>query len=548
MNFRPFEAIVILCLTLLTIPMVNAQPQPEGSTTGVDDLCRKAEQKLFTHPDSAFVLAQDALRTAEREHYAMGIANSHRIVGEIFYHQGFYYEALNHLQKAETFFESENRETQRAQNLNQLGLVYYNIRQPDVALARHREALKIYEDTKDLSGMAYTYGCLGRLYEKKQRYPEALDFQHKALAHYEKVNDIRGTSTILENIGSIYEDLEKFDTASHYFQRSLHLNELTRDSLSMIVNLNNLADVYRKTGKNEPAITYSTQALKLARRLNDKYQVTSAYKDLSKVYSQAGLYEEAYQSLEKGRTLYEEIYGEETRRQVALLQTLFELERKNGEIQVLESDRQLNSVTKVSLIAGIVLLALLAAAIISRQRLKIRQDKEVIERKESQQKLMQAELENAHLHERQLQHELENKSKSLTAHTLHIISKNKMMEDIRAKLHDTLQEEAKEQRKKITNLVKLIDHNFVQDKDWDDFRSIFEQVHQNFFEQLQKISSDITASDARLAALIRLNLPSKDIATILGISPDSLRISRYRLRKKLKLNAGDSLTNFILGI
>jgi len=527
----------------------------DASPKTIDASYRRAEGVLFTRPDSAFVIAQEALRQAQNLGYTDGTANGHHLVGEIFYHQGFYEEALNHLLKAEALYESSRNNEAMARNLNQLGLVYYTIRQPDLALEKHNRALVLYQASKNLKGMADTYGNLGRLCEKKQQYPEALEFQHKALSYYEHANDVRGTSIILENIGSIYEDLNQLDTARHYFLRSLSLNELIRDSLSMIVNLNNLADVHRKKGENEPAIHLSTRALNLALRLNDKYQTTSAYKDLGKVYNQAGLYKEAYANLEKGRTLYEEIYGEETRRQLGLLQTFFELERKNGEISALESDRQQSSVVKISLVSGIALVVLLALAIISRQRLKIRQDKELLELKESQlelkesqQKLMHVELENAHLHEHQLQHALENKSKSLAAHTLHIISKNKMMDDIKAKLQEALQDDFKEQRKKMTNLIKLIDHNFVQDKDWDDFRHIFEQVHQNFFDQLQKISSDITAADTRLAALIRLNLPSKDISTILGISPDSLRISRYRLRKKLKLNQGDSLSNFILSM
>lgn len=536
------------CLLYIMCVSVAFGQRPGSDTAEVDSLCVRAERLLSIYPDSAFLTAQKVLQLARDRSYAPGTAHGHRLVGEVFYHQGFYRESLNHLLDAQKIYESESLPDEIATNLNQLGLVYYTLRQPDVALEKHQQALALYEKLNDLKGIAYSYGCLGHVYEKKQQYPKALEYQEKALGYYEKVNDHHGTATILENIGSIHEDLEHFDEAQRFFTRALELNGMTRDSLSMIVNLNNLADGYRKTGRNAEAIDYSKRALTLALRLNDKYQVVSAYKDLGKVYNQAGMYQEAYANLEKGRTLYEEIYGDETRRQVAMLQTLFDLERKNGEIRILEASQHLNSVVKVALISGIVLLVLLAFAIISRQRLKIRQDRETIEGKESRQRLMQAELENAHLHEKQLQHELENKSKSLTAHTLHIISKNKILDDIRAKLSESVQDDPREQRKKMTGLVKMIDHNFVQDKDWDDFRSIFEQVHQNFFDQLQKRSPDLTPADIRLAALIRLNLPSKDIATILGISQDSLRISRYRLRKKLSLQQGDSLTNFILSV
>lgn len=506
--------------------------------TELDSAYARAGRLLFSKPDSAFITARNILAESENINYNVGVANSYHLIGEVFYHQGFYKEALKNLLDAENIYLQEHREDEMAGNLNQLGLVYYNIRQPDLALTKHEQALKIYQKTNNLKGIAYTYGCIGRLHEKKSQYPLALEYQTKALDYYDKVNDKRGRAIIFENIGSIHEDLEDFKKAHSYFTEALRLNQEIGDSLSMIVNLNNLADGYRKTGRNEEAINLSTKALQMALRLNDQYQIVSAYKDLGKVYNQAGRYKDAYENLEKGRLLYEEIYGEETRRQVALQQTLFDVERKDNEIQILEASQRLNTVVKVALISGLVLLVLLGGTIISRQRLKSKQDKET----------MQSELASAHLHEKQLQDELENRSKSLTAHTLHIISKNKMLEDLRTRLQEMSKEDMREQRKQILSLIKLIDQNFVQDKDWDDFRNIFEQVHGDFLEKLQKRSGDLTSADLRLASLIRLNLPSRDIATILGISQDSLRISRYRLRKKLALAQGDSLSTFILSL
>jgi tetratricopeptide (TPR) repeat protein len=542
---RNLAFLAFFCL-LATLSGVAQPFQP--AIGSIDSLYNRAERFLFSRPDSAFINARTILQQSKDVNYSLGVANSYHLIGEVFLHQGFYQESLKNLLEAEKIYLAENRNDEMAENLNQLGLVYYDMRQPDLALEKHEQALKIYEQSGNLKGIAYAYGCLGRMHEKKSDYPVALEYQTRALEYYEKVNDKLGRATILENIGSIYEDLEDFPKARSYYENALALNRETGDSLSMIVNLNNLADGFRKTGKNDEAIELSGQALQLALRLKDKDQISSAYKDLGKVYNQAGRYQEAYLNLEKGRVLYEDIYGEETRHQVALLQTLFDVERKNGEIQILESSQRLNTVVKIALISGIVLLGLLGTAIISRQRLKIRQGRETIERKESGQKLMQAELENAHLHEKQLQDELENRSKSLTAHTLHIISKNKILEDLRNKLQELTKEDVREQRKQIQSLIKLIDQNFVQDKDWDDFRSIFEQVHRDFFDQLQKRSADLTSADLRLASLIRLNLTSKDISTILGISQDSLRISRYRLRKKLSLNQGDSLSNFILSL
>jgi len=73
----------------------------------------------------------------------------------------------------------------------------------------------------------------------------------------------------------------------------------------------------------------------------------------------------------------------------------------------------------------------------------------------------------------------------------------------------------------------------------------FEQVHQSFFDKLKASSENLTANDLRLIALLKMNLNSADISSLLGISQDSLRVVRYRLRKKLNLAQGDSLSAFI---
>jgi len=512
-------------------------------------LNQKAERSLLSQPDSAFLYANEALQTGKELNDKLEEGNSHQLLGEIFFHQGVYLQALDHLLKAGELFYELHNEIKLASNLNQLGLVYYNIRQPEDALKNHKKALQYYEALKDKKGIAYSLGCIGRLFEKKLEYTTALTYQHRALVIYERIGDNRGIATILENIGSVYEDQGDFKLALDYFTQSLRLNEITSDSLSMIINLNNIGDNYRKTKKYELAVLFTEKALTLAKRLNDRYQVSSAYKDLSKIYHAAGDDHLAYENLEAGRTLYEEIFARDASQQLALLQTLFETEKKNNSIQQLESSQKLDTVIKLSLAAGLILIVILGAAIISRQRLKIKKDKEEIEQNkqvyQAQNKLMQSELENNLLRENQLKLDIETQSKSLTTHTLHIMGKNKMLEDIQQKLNDLLGEDHQEQRKKVKSLLKMIDHNFVHDKDWDDFRHIFAQVHKDFFEKLSQRSRELTSSDLRLAALIRLNMPSRDMAPTLGISTDSLRIARYRLKKKLELEEGDNLISFI---
>jgi hypothetical protein len=195
------------------------------------------------------------------------------------------------------------------------------------------------------------------------------------------------------------------------------------------------------------------------------------------------------------------------------------------------------------------LIIFLAIVIISRLRARMRRNKEENQKSvqvfEAKSRLMEAELENTHLRENGLKTELSSHSRLLSTQTLHIMGKNKMLETIQLKLSGLLQEERDEQRRKIKGVLKMIDHNFAQDKEWEDFNRIFGEVHKDFFEKLRLRSPDLTTSDLRLAALIRLKMMSRDIATTLGISMDSLRIARYRLKKKLALTDGENLPTFI---
>jgi tetratricopeptide (TPR) repeat protein len=547
---RGSRLILIAYLTLLSACSEKTIEKSNDCKEAVA-LNLRADKFITTLPDSAFILATKALQLSS-ENCLDTKASSHQLIGKVLFKQGVYQEALNQVLKAGEYFEAVGELGKVAENLNQLGLLYYNIRQPELALKQHLKALSIYESLKNEEGIANSFGSLGRLYEKRKEYAKAFEYQQKALDLYKKTSNLVGTSIILENLGSIYEDQEQFPIALSYFRKSFELTTKTRDSSLMIINLNNIGDNYRKTGKYDSAVLWTKRALHLAIRLKDKYQLSSAYKDMSKIYGLDGKFELAYENLEIGRTIYEDMYTTDAAKQLTLFQTLFEIERKNHSIDQLEANERLNNTIKILLSISLGLIVLLAGVVISSQRLKIKKNKEVIDQNqkvfEAEKKLMAAEIENTHLYEQKLKNELETKAKSLTSHTLHIISKNKILEDIQEKLSLVLKEGPSDHRKEIKNVVKMIERNFVQDKDWDDFRMIFEQVHQDFFHELQKKASDLTASEIRLASLIRLNIPSKDIALLLGISPDSLRISRYRLRKKLNLDPDKSLTQFIASI
>ncbi|HPE42711.1 MAG TPA: LuxR C-terminal-related transcriptional regulator, partial [Bacteroidales bacterium] len=79
----------------------------------------------------------------------------------------------------------------------------------------------------------------------------------------------------------------------------------------------------------------------------------------------------------------------------------------------------------------------------------------------------------------------------------------------------------------------------------EDFYGQIEQVHRDFLQKLETSFPDLTDNEKRLAAMLRLSLPGKEIATLMNISPKSVEIARYRLKKKLGLSKDENLINFI---
>ena len=499
-------------------------------------------------PDSAFLLLKEMYgkAIASKDHVTMGICLQQ--MGQICYYLGNFPKALDFHRQADKIFRETNNSELLARNLNDMGLVYYQNRQLPVARKQYEEALSIYYKSGNQTGLADTYGKIGHLFEKQQQYDSAFYYQRLALQHCRDTAQQPVVAKLYENFGSIYEDLERYDSAWFYFERSLKLYDQLNDQVAGIEVINNLGDIYRKTGRYREALAETHQALARATTINDLYQKGAAYRDLGKAWHLLGQYDSAYFYLDLSRRASIDIYSVENNRQTAFFSVLFDIDKKNDEIVQLENARHITYVTTIAVIIVVVLLSVLGWVIISRQRLKIRNEQMVSEQNrhiyETQKELMQVELANRQLQEDKLMEELEIKKKGLTSYTLHIIQKNQSLEDLRNKLEMLTKDDKRDQKKQLQQLIHQINQNFNHDQYWNEFRETFEQIHQPFFDRLKKYD-ELTSNDLRMLSLIRLNMASKDMATLLGISPDSLRVSRYRLKKKLNLEQGESLTGFV---
>ena len=145
-----------------------------------------------------------------------------------------------------------------------------------------------------------------------------------------------------------------------------------------------------------------------------------------------------------------------------------------------------------------------------------------------------------------LEAEVMHKSKELANTTLSIIKKNELLLEIRKMLMQHKRQSITGQPPKLNGLVNLLDRNISNEADWQVFESNFEQAHEEFLKRIREKIPDLTPSDLKLCAYLRMNLSSKKIALLLGITIRGVENHRYRLRKKIGLEHDSNLIEYLM--
>ena len=196
-------------------------------------------------------------------------------------------------------------------------------------------------------------------------------------------------------------------------------------------------------------------------------------------------------------------------------------------------------------LAGLILLLLLQYIVY--QSVKKKKDRVIEQQRIAHQaEIEQQEKKIIELEKEQLEADLRFKSKELSGVVMTNIAHQEFL--------NSLKEEIQQQklsgqytRKNLDKLLALVNNNIVSDEEsWNMFQANFDRIHENFFRNLKQQYPDLTSGDLRFCALLRLNLPTKEIAKLLNISIRGVDAARYRLRKKFNLPQEDSLTDFMI--
>lgn len=176
-------------------------------------------------------------------------------------------------------------------------------------------------------------------------------------------------------------------------------------------------------------------------------------------------------------------------------------------------------------------------------QLKLQQEKEEFLRQEA----IANEQRMAKIRNDQLQADLSSKNRELANSAMNIVYKNELLQKLRDEIADLKDSSGKTlSEEQLRKIRKVIDDGMGNEHDWSMFENSFNEAHENFFKKLKQQHPDLVPNDLKLCAYLRMNMSSKEMASLLNISLRGVEIRRYRLRKKLDIPHDKNLTEFLM--
>lgn len=523
---------------------------PGHDTTRASLLNQIGYEYWTINPLQAEKYGKEAAALSKEIDYQKGLAMADRVIGVSYWSRGDFLNALSHLLNSQKIYRDLRDPLGEANSTMNIGLVHADQKDHVRALQNFNQAIQLFQKLGKEDRIGITYNKVGTVYLERGNLEKSKYFLTKALEIHTKYNSGFGIMEASNRMGLLCRELKQYDSAIYYLNHSLELAEKNNDREHEVKNLENLASVYILKKQFNVAKELLDKAYSLALAHQYRKWLRDILKDYKDIYSARNEYAKALDYTIRYEAIKDSIFGEEKTAQIANLELEYQqaqqqqaLKFQRQQIQLLQQQTRLDRLINILLVSGIIVMVTIAYLFFRYQRLRFNQRQQV---HEQEVQLSKVELENARLREAELTQSLEFKNKELTSYTMNFIRKNEMIEKLKEQL-DSLKSSLPNQSKEISSLYSLINQARGVDRDWEDFKRTFENVHHNFFGRLLEKYPDLTQSELRLCALICLNLSIKEMASLMGISPDSVKTARYRLRKRFDLATEQNLADFVIG-
>lgn len=434
----------------------------------------------------------------------------------------FYYEALSIAKKL-------NLTGLEAYLYHVMGLLYQYTNDYGLAVDFIKRSIHIYKQEQDSVNLFYVYNSLATQYNISEQHDSLRHIFPETMEYARKISNNFGSYLymMMANVELKEKDYAK---AIEYLDSSL-----VREFAVEVTNHESLGscyfgygNVYFQMENYREALEYYRKTIKHHRKITyDKKLFSASYEALGKCFEKLETSDSALIYSRIHHELSIELLKEQNSKEIARNEYNYKFQKQREEqlIQELELSSKIRSLRIIGI--GMFVFVLIGLFII--YLLYINRKRKISEAK---------------LKEDNLILKIENKEKEVTTNVLYLLKKNEFLSNITEKLQELNSKIAPENKAYMRQVINEIERNTFNDS-WEEFEKRFQEVHVDFYKNISIEFPDLTPNELKISAFLKLNMSSKDISSITNQSVDSLKVARYRLRKKLGLKKGENLIAFL---
>jgi serine phosphatase RsbU (regulator of sigma subunit) len=348
-------------------------------TAAVKKIIRLSD-KMSTHDQTgAEFLARKAFTLAEKLNDKSTLYSATSNLGNKLLNRGNYMDASVHLLHALRLAEELNNKDWIARSCNGLGNLFGLQDQAETALKYYERALTHYKAVNNKARMEVVLTNMGNIYYSKSYYGKK--YLKQAEEKYQQVHDIlkemqdtlRSIAN-MNNLALVYGDEGRNREALVLLEQTEVMCKVIDDNYDLIFATSYLGRTYNHIGQPDSAIPYLNLSLDIARKMNNVMMIADGNANLAESYSQEKDFENAYRHQVLYQGLHDSLLNSDNTNKIAEAQGKYEDEKKQRRIELLElnanHEHRIYSYITWSLVAGSVLLLLLALLMYNRYSLK----------------------------------------------------------------------------------------------------------------------------------------------------------------------------------
>lgn len=449
-------------------------------------------------------------------------------MGYVQWRMGNYQEALKYFTEALEEVKKSNNETQMATLLNNLGLVHWRLENNEAAMECYREAALLAEKLNMYRLLGLTHTNRALILKEQRNFDEAFVHNNKAITIFKEHGEPEDLAIAYNNQGQIYRYGDQPDPALKFYKLSLDECFKTDYKEGMATAYQNLSTVYALKGDKAKAFDAAQKCLEISQKLNSKVRASEAYLELSKNHERFGRPDSALYYYKKHYEWERDILEANQKDLLSRYQANLGVEVKNLRILNLQNEREIASNRLWFIAIGVFIVLLIVAFFVYRYLSKIKFRKQQLEQ----------ELINS-------QQIIYVKEQELKTYIIDLSNKNSIINRLKEDAAQEISEPIELKDENDEEVAQLLEQKILTDDDWEKFKIRFNSIYPGFFSRIKERHIALTEAETRILVLMRLELNGKDMANILGISPQSVRVCKMRLKKKLLKENYESVEEFL---